>query len=72
MDNAMEDKMRLPKATTLIVTGTMATLAYYTPASAQTGYMPRFSGMTGSNVANCPNIAWRIGGDPSGALHGIM
>lgn len=64
--------MRLPKVSVLIVTGTMATLACYTAANAQRGYPPRFSGMTGSNVANCPNIAWRIGGDPSGALHGIM
>jgi hypothetical protein len=68
----MEDDMRLPKVTALIVTSTIATLACYTAASAQMGYAPRFSGMAGSSVANCPNIAWRIGGDPSGALHGIM
>jgi hypothetical protein len=65
--------MRLPKVTALIATGTIVTLACYAAANAQTAYPhPRFSGMTGSNVANCPNIAWRIGGDPSGALHGIM
>jgi hypothetical protein len=68
----MEDKMRLPKVTTLVVASAIASLACYTAASAQTSYPPRFSGMTGSSVANCPNIAWRIGGDPSGALHGIM
>ena len=64
--------MRLPKMTALIATGTIVTLACYTAVNAQTAYAPRFSGMTGSKVANCPNIAWRIGGDPSGALHGIM
>jgi hypothetical protein len=64
--------MRLPKVTALIATSTIAALACYTTARAQTSYAPRFSGMTGSSVANCPNIAWRIGGDPSGALHGIM
>lgn len=64
--------MRLPKVTGLIVTATIATLTFYTAASAQRGYAPHFAGMTGSSVANCPNIAWRIGGDSAGALHGIM
>jgi len=67
--------MRLSKATALIAAGVMAVSASYAAARAQNNltYVPRYSGMTGSSVAGCPNIAWRIGQSPStGALHGMI
>jgi len=64
--------MRLSKATALIAAGAMAIAASYTAATAQMSYTPRYAGMTGSSVAGCPNIAWRIGQSPSGALHGVL
>lgn len=35
-------------------------------------YTPHYAGSTGSSVANCPNIAWRIGKSPNDSLHGMM
>jgi len=66
--------MRLSKATALIAAGTLTIGASYTAATAQNqlAYTPRYAGMTGSSVAGCPNIAWRIGQSPAGALHGML
>jgi len=67
--------MRRSKTTALIAAGVLATAACYTAATAQSNltYTPRYAGMTGSSVAGCPNIAWRIGQSPStGALHGMI
>jgi hypothetical protein len=69
----LEDEMRLAKATALIAAGVLASAASYTTATAQKmAYTPRYAGTTGSSVAGCPNIAWRIGQSPSGALHGMV
>jgi hypothetical protein len=67
--------MRLSKENALIAACAMAIAGSYTAATAQTqmAYTPRYSGMTGSSVAGCPNIAWRIGQSPSGGtLHGMI
>jgi hypothetical protein len=66
--------MRLVKAAVFIAAGAIAAAVSYTPVTAQTQmtYSPRYAGAVGSSVANCPNIAWRIGRSPTGSLHGMM
>lgn len=65
--------MRLLSGFAVIAAGLIATAVSYTTANAQMAYNPRYAGMVGSSVAGCPNIAWRIGQNPStGALHGVL
>lgn len=56
----------------LAAAGVLTITAGMAGSVAAASYTPHYAGSTGSSVANCPNIAWRIGQSPDGALHGMM
>jgi len=64
--------MSLLKTKAVLAFGVLSISATLAGVAGAASYSPRFSGLTASSVAGCPNIAWRIGQGGDGSLNGIM